>query len=252
MLIDTHCHIDQYKEPLLVAENCEREKVFVLAVTNLPSMFEDAYHFLKDFKYVKPALGFHPLLARDYRHELKKFEILLDRADYIGEIGLDYSKAGKHFQKAQIDILKFIFGCLKAKNKFISLHSREAEAPLLDLVEEFQIESAVLHWYSGSLKNLDRALSIGCFLSVNPAMINSANGQRIISRIPENRILTETDGPYVKVNRRIAMPQSVVLTHKYLSKLWNKAENDVNKQLRANFGNICRKLKKEMTNVEYS
>lgn len=240
MLIDTHCHLDQYKDPLAVAEECEKKRVFVIAVTNLPSMFEEASHFLRGFRYVKPALGYHPLLANDYRHELEKFKILSDDAEYIGEIGLDCSQAGQQFQQSQIDVLRFIFGCLKKKKKFLSLHSRRAEALLLDLLEEFQIEGAVLHWYSGSLKNLDRALSLGCSFSINPAMINSASGQKIIDSIPENRILTETDGPYVKANRKIAKPQNVELVNTYLSHLWGKTYGDVESLIDNNFRAICR------------
>lgn len=238
MLLDTHCHLDQYENPLAVAKDCERKKIFVIAVTNLPGMFEEANYFLRDFKYVKPALGFHPLLANEYRHELKKVKELIDYTKYIGEIGLDFSQEGKYFQAAQIESFKFILGCLKGKRKFLTLHSRGAESLILDIMEEFQVEGAVLHWYSGSLKILERAISLNYFFSINPAMINSPNGKKIIDRIPKDRILTETDGPFVKVKGKPAMPENVELIHNYLSNLWKQDTKKVIEQIKYNFESI--------------
>lgn len=238
MLIDTHSHLDQYENPLSIAKDCERKELFVIAVTNLPSMFEEANHFLKGFKYIKPALGFHPLLANEYRHELKKIKDLVDHTKYIGEIGLDFSHQGKSFQAIQIESLKFILGCLKGKKKFLSLHSRWAENNVMDILEEFQIEDAVFHWYSGSLLNLERAISMNCFFSINPEMIKSLNGKKIIDRLPKDRILTETDGPFVKINGKPAIPQNVELIHNYLAGLWKIDVKEVIEKIRYNFESI--------------
>lgn len=238
MLLDTHCHLDQYEDPLAVAKDCERKKIFVIAVTNFPGMFEEASHFLEGFEYVKPALGFHPLLANEYRHDLKRVKNLIEHTKYIGEIGLDFSQVGKSSQVTQIESFKFILGCLKGNKKFLSLHSRGAEAVILDIMEEFQVEGAVLHWYSGSIKNLERAISLNYFFSINPAMINSSNGKKIIERIPKNRILTETDGPFVKVNGKPAQPQNVELIHNYLANMWHQDLEEVSEQIRYNFESV--------------
>lgn len=238
MLIDTHCHLDQYDDPLIVAKDCEKKEILVIAVTNLPSMFEEASHFLEDFKYVKPALGFHPLLANDYRHELKKIKNLIEHTKYIGEIGLDFSQAGKSFQTAQIDSFRFILGCLKGKKKFLSLHSRGAEGLILDIMEEFQVEGAVFHWYSGTIHNLERAILLNHCFSINPAMINSSSGKKIIDRIPKDRILTETDGPFLKVYGKPAKPQNVDLIYTYLANVWNQDLEEVIEQIKYNFASL--------------
>ena len=54
----------------------------------------------------------------------------------------------------------------------------------------------ILHWFSGTYKELDQAIADGYFFSVNGAMVRSAKGQALVMRMPRERILTETDGPY--------------------------------------------------------
>jgi TatD DNase family protein len=54
----------------------------------------------------------------------------------------------------------------------------------------------ILHWYSGSLRELEIALSFGFYFSVNYNMTQSANGRNIINALPKEKILLETDGPF--------------------------------------------------------
>ena len=102
----------------------------------------------------------------------------------------------------------------KNKPKFISIHSRKAESAVLDILDEEKRVPAVLHWYSGSTSELDRAVSKGHYFSINPAMINSKSGKKIIDRIPPERILTETDGPFIELNDKEVLPRDVSIVEK--------------------------------------
>src|SRR5437773_7605791 len=93
-MIDTHCHIDQYPNPILIANECEKKGIITIGMTNLPSHFEIGYRHLLNFKKVRLALGMHPLLAPYETIEFSKFESNLHRTSYIGEVGLDGSKEG--------------------------------------------------------------------------------------------------------------------------------------------------------------
>ena len=53
-----------------------------------------------------------------------------------------------------------------------------------------------MHWYTGTLRNLEIALSRGYYFSINHQMIKSQNGRNIINRIPMDRILLESDAPF--------------------------------------------------------
>ena len=65
-MIDTHCHVDLYDAPLEVANEAETMQVKTIAVTYLPTHFRQAQSHLRTFRYVKPALGLHPLAAKDH------------------------------------------------------------------------------------------------------------------------------------------------------------------------------------------
>jgi TatD DNase family protein len=54
-----------------------------------------------------------------------------------------------------------------------------------------------LHWFSGSERQLQRAIEMKCFFSVNGAMCKSANGQKLIHSLPAERILLESDAPFI-------------------------------------------------------
>ncbi|MBA3632375.1 MAG: TatD family hydrolase [Acidobacteria bacterium] len=148
-MIDTHCHIDLYDRPTEVADRANRARVLAIAVTNLPSAFEKAYPHIKAFSQIRLALGLHPLLANQHSSELSRFEQLIDKTSYIGEIGLDFSRAGFETKATQTDSFKFVFQALKNKRKFITVHSRRAESAVLDILEETNYPfPVVFHWYS--------------------------------------------------------------------------------------------------------
>ena len=65
-LIDAHCHLDRYPDPLAEALELERRGVVAVAVMNLPSHFRLAQPHLRPLRLVRPALGLHPLAAADH------------------------------------------------------------------------------------------------------------------------------------------------------------------------------------------
>lgn len=77
----------------------------------------------------------------------------------------------------------------------------EPQRAVLDLLEELlptDRGTAVLHWFTGSASETRRALDLGCYFSVNEMMLASASGQRVVQVVPIERLLTETDGPFVQ------------------------------------------------------
>jgi len=242
-MIDSHCHIDLYSRPTEVADRAERAGVLTVVVTNLPSAFERAYPHIQNYKQIRLALGLHPLVADQHVAERKGFASLIDKTSYIGEIGLDFSRAGYASRDLQIESFRFVLATLGGRPKFITLHSRRAESTVLDLLQEAQRSPVVFHWYSGSLKTLDLALGDGHYFSVNPSMVASPNGQKIIGRLPPDRILTETDGPFVMVGDRAAEPMDVTLVEAYLASLWRTTAMEVRRRVKENFLAIVRPVR---------
>lgn len=233
-MIDAHCHLDDYPDPLRMAGEIERSKILTIAVTGLPSAFEEALTHLRGFRYIRAALGLHPLLAGRHSAERDLFASCLSRTSYVGEVGLDFSEEGKATALQQVESFRFVLEAVRKKPRFLSVHSRRAEEEVIDLLEEAHVGPAVFHWYSGSEKQLQRLLRLGHMCSVNPAMTRNARGRALVEQMPPERVLTETDGPYVRVGARQSEPRDVVLVERFLADRWGKSVADVRRQVLAN------------------
>jgi TatD DNase family protein len=240
VLLDAHCHIDQFPNPASLAAACEEAGVTTVAVTNLPSHYRAGLPHVGRFRHVHLALGFHPLVAARHQPELQDFLWMVPEVAFVGEIGLDFSKEGLPTKAEQLAAFRSIVEACAGARKFITLHSRGAEDAVLSVLEEFAVPVAVFHWYSGPLPVLDRAIRQGFYFSVNPAMVRSKNGQGIIGRIPRDRILTETDGPYVKVGSQAAEPTDVRAVLEYLAKQWGTLVEEAERQVWENYERTVR------------
>ena len=237
-MIDVHCHIDQFKKPPVIARKAETNGVITIAVTSLPEHFNLGYPHLTNFKYVRLALGFHPMLVGKNKFDENLFRSLAAKTSYIGEVGLDFSEKDTSSRQSQIDVLDKIFKIVNDRPRFISLHSRKAEKSLFDILISHKITKAVFHWYSGEINLIDKIVNADHFFSINPAMIRSKNGQKIIERIPIDRILTESDGPYVMTKGKPAEPKDVRLVVEHLKSIWNKSFDEVDQIVQRNFKTI--------------
>lgn len=240
MLIDTHCHIDQYKNPFRLIRGCEKNKILTIGVTNLPSHYLAGKEYVADSYYFKMAIGFHPLAVEqnNYKNELDIFRQHVSQCKYIGEIGLDFSKQSSNMREGQIDVFRQIFHLIGINRKFITIHSRGAEKEVLALLIEKRTCPVVMHWYTGSLAYVDQFISEGHYFSINPAMVQAPKGNTLLTCIPRNRILTETDGPYVKITGKRAEPLDVRIVTHSLTSIWGSVEEDVVQQLQNNFKNL--------------
>ena len=208
MIIDTHCHFDMMPNPEGYISAKEKAGDIVIGVTNLPSHFRMGQSHLIGYKHIRLALGLHPLLAAENRKELTLFKRLVDQTSYIGEIGLDFSTEGIATKNEQISVLWEVLATIKGKKKIVSVHSRNAEKELLDMLCEFEIKNVIFHWYSGPVDLIPAIIERGFYFSINESMCRSKNGQSIIGKIPREKILTETDAPYNKrTNIRMVLNQ---------------------------------------------
>jgi len=234
-LVDAHCHINFFPNAGEIAFNCEKFKVHTVYVTTLPTQFDATYKYVKDLKYVYPSLGFHCL---EQNYNLKKERSLflkhIDNTKFIGEIGLDFSKKSQQTKEQQLDIFKFVLQLIKNKNKILSVHSLNAEEEVLKLLLEYDIQKAIFHWYIGKIGILNQIIKAGYYISINMAMCRSKRGQNIISKIPKNRILVETDAPFIKD----LLPYRNEETYVYLSEVWGISINNTKKQIIQNFREI--------------
>lgn len=243
MIIDTHCHIDLYKNPLKIIQDCERDGIIVLAMTNLPSHFELGYPHVKSFKRIRLALGMHPLFVQQHQKEFPLFLRNLSKTSYIGEVGLDFSREGYTTKEIQLISFEKILKEISNKKKILSLHSRRAEKEVLNLLIENNVKNAIFHWYSGPLYLIDKIAETGYYFSVNYQMTKSDSGRRILKKIPNNNLLTETDGPFTNINGQISRPIDIILILKEIAKVKDLSENEIQKIVECNFKELLKGIK---------
>jgi TatD DNase family protein len=242
MLIDTHCHVDQFPSPEDVVRECEDRALRVVAVTNLPSHFALAADRLRGHPFVCAALGLHPLSVSEGIRELAAFKRMAPHANYIGEIGLDFSRQGKSSKDLQERIFEEILHTIQDRPRFITLHSRGAERAVLEGLRRHHIHSAVFHWFSGSARDFASVIDDGHFVSVNVPMLASVTGKRVLEGAPKEAVLVESDAPYAKVHGRSSHPRDVTLVYEALAAQWRLSIEEVVETVRSNF---CRITKEE-------
>jgi TatD DNase family protein len=236
--IDVHCHLDLYKDYKQVIGEVEQNDTLVVAMTNIPSVFIQEEQLLKSDN-VLLALGLHPQLIKEYSEQIDLFINLLPKTKFVGEIGLDYQESDIEVRKRQKKIFQRILEeSAKYKNKILNIHSRRSAEDVVSMIGSGFPGHVILHWYSGSITTLKQALNNRFYFSINPSMINSKNGQSIIKSLPLDRVLTETDGPFINLNKRIAVPQNVEVVVDYLAKLHGKEKNKVIQIIKTNFLNL--------------
>ncbi len=246
-MLDAHCHLDLYKQPSAVADRAERAGVFTVLVTNLPSAFERSLPHVAQRHRIRLALGLHPLLADQHVNERERFRELLPQTSFVGEVGLDFSRDGKPTAAQQLESFEFVLAALGSYPKFVSIHSRRAEAQIVDLLRVAHRAPVVFHWYSGPIKVLEKALADGHYFSINPAMAQSENGRRIIARIPRERALTETDGPFVTLGGRQLEPTDVARVEEILGSIWAVSHLEARSIVATNFQTLVAPLRAQRT-----
>jgi TatD DNase family protein len=206
-LIDTHCHVDLYPDPNTVIAEIEAARVYTVALTNTPSVFPMTEALVAGKRFIRPALGLHPELAHERAGELPLFESYLGRTNYVGEVGLDYVTHDESNRAAQRRVFERILDlCDSAGNKVLTVHSRRAVHDVVAAIPHDFNSKLILHWYSGPLKMLKQAIDKGCYFSVNLAMTRADKARKLFHEIPLDRLLTESDGPFVQFNQTAIRP----------------------------------------------
>lgn len=251
-MIDYHCHLDLYPDPANIIGHCKLRGLHVLSVTTTPTAWQGTRTLARDVPRIRTTLGLHPQLAHERRSELPLFDELLPQVAYVGEIGLDGAPEHSHHWPDQVAVFEHILGkCAAAGGRCMSIHSRRASNAVLDRVEQFPSAGVyILHWFSGSMRELDRAVELGCWFSVGPAMLRAKKGQALAARMPRDRVLTESDGPFARLDGSPILPWQSGMSLHQLSELWSLSLETVNQMVWDNLAMLDSKLNPSTSSPE--
>ncbi|WP_105374332.1 Qat anti-phage system TatD family nuclease QatD [Neorhizobium huautlense] len=243
-MIDIHCHLDLYPNPGRVIAEADARGAFVLAVTTTPKAFLGNVRLTEGRKRIRVAVGLHPELVASRYREVDDVRKFMSQTKYVGEIGIDGSPDYSSSLKLQIEVFSTILKDAEAHGgKILSIHSRGAATAVLDGIEKNLITSIpILHWFSGTRKELDRAIELGCWFSVGPAMLRGRKGRELLALMPRNRLLTETDGPFTSDGGIPFMPWDVEAALPIWADAWSCSISEVDRSIRLNLRKLLSTL----------
>lgn len=93
----------------------------------------------------------------------------------------------------------------------------------------------MLHWFSGSKSELDRAIKLGAWFSVGPAMLASSKGRQLVGAMPRSKIVTESDGPFATIGAEPIGPNDMFKAEKTLAEIWKIPDSESKSQVYENF-----------------
>jgi len=197
MLIDAHAHLDRYEDELdSVLEEINQNKIFTLSNSmDLPS-YRQNLEIAERYQLILPCFGIHPWNAPEYIDHLEDLRDAVEQSPLLGEIGLDYHSTEDTDQfPAQHKVFEFFLSAAKEQKKIVNLHTRGAEKEVLQLLKNYDIHRAIVHWYSGPLDIFQELLVKGLYFTIGAEVLYSDHIKTIAQKLPEEQLLTETDNP---------------------------------------------------------
>ncbi len=241
---DSHAHLVDRKfskDRDEVVRRAFRADVSPILIPCAPEEFSEGLSLRGKYPSIYLAVGLHPHHAKEWNNEIRE---LIDKAaltgaiSAIGEIGLDYYYNFSPREK-QRDVLKYQLEIAEKYSLPVVIHSRKSAEDLANLIEKFNT-NGVLHSFSEETWLADLAISLGYFISFS-GMITFKWGdfiREVASKAPENRILVETDSPYLAPEPYRGKRNEPIYVHKVgekLAEVRGKTQEEIFPSLLKNF-----------------
>ena len=260
MIIDSHCHLDYqslYSQLDQVISRAEINKIkYLLTIsTNLDS-FEKIKIIIRKYKNIFGTFGIHPHETKNFVNlnidEIKKFCNNEKKVIGIGETGLDfyYTHSDKEIQKK---IFEIHINAAKELNLPVIVHSRSAEKETYEIIKNAKRNGDVkflIHCFTGSENFAKKLLDLDCYISLSGIITfkNTSNLIDAVNVIPIERLLVETDSPYlapVPYRGKSNEPSFIKYTVEKLADIKKISIDEVEKNTTENFLRLFN-LKKEL------
>ena len=206
MLFDTHAHLDD--------RACDEDRAALLAslpeqglelVMNPGCSLESSRNVVKiaaEYDYIYAAVGSHPDVADEVSEavieEYRTLCKLNPKVKAIGEIGLDY-----HYEdiprEIQLKAFRMQMELARELNLPVIVHERDAHEDGMAVIREFPEVKGVFHCYSGSAEMARQLVNLGWYIGFTGVLTfkNARKAVEVASSIPLDRIVLETDCPYM-------------------------------------------------------
>lgn len=241
MLIDSHCHLNYLDDPEDALARARGNGVTsCLCISVDEAGFPDVKHFASRHCDVWATAGVHPDAASGNLDWIET-ELADERVVAVGETGLDYFHSDDTLiQARQREAFSLQLGLAVKHALPVVVHTRQAEKDTLDLLRAYSGVAGVLHCFTESWAMAKQALDLGFYISISGIVTfkNAENVREVAARVPTDRLLVETDAPFLApVPKRGKPNEPAFVTHTtaFLAELRETTAEQLGEQTSRNF-----------------
>lgn len=261
IIVDSHCHLDILSEHDSLDNVIERAKnngvKYMQTICVRLEDFDNILSIANNYPNVYTSLGVHPNEVK--KEQIVTSEYLINHSKHqkvigLGETGLDYYRCEDHPQRlAQAQSFVSHISASQANNLPVIIHTREAESDTIHILkEQMKIKPfpALIHCFTASKDFAREVLDLGLYISISGIVTfkNATDLQDIVKYIPANRLLVETDAPYlapVPYRGKTNEPSFTRHVLDYIAELKNISSEQMAKITTRNFFDLFKKAAQE-------
>lgn len=248
-LVDSHCHLNyeglyERLDEVITEADSNNVKILQTICTRI-SEIPILKNIAKQHSNIFYSIGVHPLNI--HKNSIPSVDELIalcnddKKISGIGETGLDYYKSTNH--SMQKESFENHIQAAQETNLPIIVHTRDAEENTYEILArrmKMKTFTGVLHCFTGSYDLAKKAVSLGLYISASGIITfkNAENIRSVFAQLPMNKILIETDSPYlapVPYRGKINQPSYVVEVAKEIARIKNMHYDDIIKITTNNF-----------------
>ena len=248
-IIDSHCHIDRVDldqfggsmESMLAHAKDLSVEEFLCVCIDLEH-FDDVFSLAKAYENIYASVGVHPTEQEGKDPSVDELLALAnhDKIIAIGETGLDYFHIEKDTADWQRDRFRRHIAASNQSGKPMIIHTRDAKEDTIELMQQEKAEQGVMHCFSEDWDTAKAAIDLGFYISFSGIItFKSAESLReVAKKVPADRLLVETDSPYLTPVPYRGRPNSPAYTYyvaEKLAEIRGTSINDIADTTTANF-----------------
>lgn len=192
--VDFHTHLHAYPDHSLVAEEIREHKIITVAASMDIESYKATKRIAQDNPWVIPTFGIHPKKSGTVT-SLATLETYLDESPIIGEIGLDECWCRQVPLPVQEKVFEYILDHCHRKGKYCVIHTKDAEARVLEMLKNFPDAKPIIHWYDGPADIFRKMLDKGYYTTFGCQVFYSDHIKELLRMPPIEQVLSETDNP---------------------------------------------------------
>jgi len=226
-MIDSHCHLEQSdynKDRDQVIEKCKKELKAIITSCGHPKHFDLTLQLVEKYNgFVFATVSIHPeYIKKITEKEINEFfEMIKNNKDKIigiGETGLDFKIEEQEWREKQKQLFIRFISLANELNKPLVIHARRAFAEAIEILENYKVKNDLMHFFSDK-DLLERVKNNGWYISVNTTILRSKKIKKIVRDMPLEKILLETDSPWLGLEGKRNDPLSVKIVAEKIAKI---------------------------------